>query len=553
MKFCLRAFLLFCLCIGISELAYSQANIPLELPKFSADELNSLEVKAIGINDDLTEVTDKIEELESSRKNKKTNLILFKIPCCGKADLPEEKERELRALYEKRDIKTAQLIEATSVFRGAIGGNVGVDEAKRRIEGSFLNLVGDENLSSDNVDKIYAVAKKRKIAFKKYFVLPDEVEKKISYFKFKATELPNGATLALKGSGETSPLIYTGSNLKDYSGNVGPILGETITVEIIYDKNTSKRNLIFIDDILVSWSGTKKVDRELKGAIEQSAETAGPACGGTDNRKQLNSIDYPFVGRIIYGQKAICTGFILENDLVITAGHCLTIIKEYNVSENGLPDYDFSNVHFELQVSPKSSIWGEPIFSPVEHRFRFAAIATNPTCENCSDTKIFDKEANPPWSKAEDYNIGTDWAVLKIIPATGSAPSIKDYRKKYKLPKIRMPKDENAIKNLSSSAFILGYGKHSVRKKTYTLQSDQGSFNYIPTSNSPTQKAILTYGIHTQRGTSGAPVLVNFRNKYYAVGVHTHGFCDRTETQIGQPINVGMPFLGKFADSVSKY
>lgn len=551
MRFLLKLFIsLLFSTLSIQTNSFGQAVVPLDLPEFSEEDLSALENQTLLLRQELQDVANNINIIESAREKNSINLLFFEIPCCGKADLPAPQEKELRFLFEKRSIATNQLIEATSIYRGALAGSLTADEAQKRLEESYLGLEGAEALTADATTEIYKVAKKRKIAFKKYFSLPDDIDKKISYFQFDPVLLPNGVEMIIEGDMENAPQKFTGDNLMKFDGYIGPVAGQNFSVEIVYPENVSKENLIFVDDILKEWSGVRKVEKDFKGAVEN--ETAGPECGGIDNRQPTDSKNLPFIGRIMYAGEAICTGFIVDGNLVLTAGHCLTTIKEYNESDNNLPAYDFRNVHFELQVPAKSTAYGEPILSSPEHRFRFETLMLPPNCENCSDTGIFEKEANPDWSKASEYNIGADWAVLKITPAPGNSLNIKQYRENNRLSKIRLIKKETDLSAVVENVLIPGYGKSRIPRRRYTLQTDQGKFTYLNSSASPTQKPALVYDIHTTRGTSGAPILLNRNNKYYAIGIHTHGFCDKSEVPTGKPINVGMPISGNLALAIDE-
>ncbi|MCG8688812.1 MAG: T9SS type A sorting domain-containing protein, partial [Desulfobacterales bacterium] len=185
-------------------------------------------------------------------------------------------------------------------------------------------------------------------------------------------------------------------------------------------------------------------------------------CGSKDNRKASND---KAIGRLV---PIGCTGWIIKNGKLVTAGHCVKSsmeILEFNV--------------------PKSSSNGAIRHPAPEHQY------------TVNQGSIVSGSATSQ---------GTDWAVFTVYKNSKTRKSpIQAQGKSYNVVRV------NSAKNIRITGFGVDDGSANQTQQTHVG----------PFSSSNNNK--LYYSTDTRGGNSGSPVIDASTGN--AIGVHTHGGC----------------------------
>jgi len=523
----LKLTLSFFLTFLFAHIVFAQESVPFELPSYSYDELYERNVQLSNLQGELEKISENISKIEKSRKPKSFKLLFFEVPCCGKEPLSVNQVAKKNEFIADR-YSTAQKFEnQLSDYREALRTLLSPDELKsiysRQDDGTdYFNLVPSDN-------SLRELEENKELTLQKTLTLPKEDKlENVSYLYFKPVSFPTGVTLSIKSEPSGKLLNYTGDQLAKIDGEVGPVVGDNIDIMLVYSEGTDKTDLLYISDILVHWEGARKIELSPKFGPEQAAfgaETSGFECGGEDERISVESNKYPFIGRLAYNNDAFCTAFFLQDDLVATAGHCISTIKLGNSRFNkSRPKDDFSKVHFETHV--KASAWqdGSTKISDSEHIFKI--MKGSMKCSSCPDIPTAFPTV-PDWKDANKFPLGKDWAIFKIRPE-GTSFTLDEYKAKYNINDLELV-DFVSKPKASYTGEIVGHGIDNEFTKNRAMQMDSGQITIQSAEISPSGSSILTYGIHTRLGSSGSPVLsLDSGDEGKLLGIHTHGFCEAT-------------------------
>ena len=185
-------------------------------------------------------------------------------------------------------------------------------------------------------------------------------------------------------------------------------------------------------------------------------------CGPTDDR--IASSD-PAVGRIV---SIGCTGWIIPNGSIVTAGHCL--------------DATTANI-LEFNV-PLSNPNGTIVHPGPEDQYSID-----------QSSRVF-----------VNGGIGNDFGVCKVFPNTVTSLMPREAQGAY----------FTLVQDLNSDPIrITGYGVDG-GTANQTQQTNSGP-------NAGSSGTTMRYVVDTEGGNSGSPVIDE--NTHFALGVHTHGGC----------------------------
>lgn len=215
--------------------------------------------------------------------------------------------------------------------------------------------------------------------------------------------------------------------------------------------------------------------------------------------------DRPEVGRLraTPDSKRGCTGFLVSDRCVLSAGHCLEQFHYMDFdladsSASGVPAQALSYNHYEVDqiIAYRREGWGK------------------------------------------------DWAVITIKPnaETGLYPGEVQGHLPYttQLPRWRAPIE------------VIGYGQ-SFHEPTrnYTQQGDQGRVRRVHTRDGLfNEKGRIKYQIDTTDGTSGGPIILLDTGE--VIGVHANGGCNRLFSNAGVSIAVNTDFAQAIKQCLEK-
>lgn len=188
-------------------------------------------------------------------------------------------------------------------------------------------------------------------------------------------------------------------------------------------------------------------------------------CGGIDDRTPSND---PKIGRLVsaINNEIGCTATLIGNGCAITAAHCKGSAK-----------------YIEFDV-PNSNSDGTP---------------NHPESEKIYEVTILD---------SENYGIGNDWMVIKILPnETGELPSRERgfYNVSFNRPMY------------NTHAKITGFGVDVEGDRNGTQQTASGEIQLGEYGNQ------IVHQIDTRGGNSGASIINTETGEI--VGIHTNGGC----------------------------
>lgn len=263
---------------------------------------------------------------------------------------------------------------------------------------------------------------------------------------FSEAELGNRSYLIITSLQDRAWQRLNTVTLKQWQNSSAYFNGDAVRIEL-YAARYDRELFFRIDEVMVGeWASNSPIESQ---------------CGPTDDRIPSND---PRAGRLM---SIGCTGWIITNGALITAGHCLGgTVMQFNVPMS-LPN------------------------GTVQH----------PGPE--------DQYAVDPASKlGYGSGVGNDWGVFQVFnnSVTGLHPIVAQ-----------------------GAAFtvVQDLGPDSIRITGYGVDSSPPSYNQIQQThvgpNAGSSGTTMRYVTDTEGGNSGSPVIDEATNR--AVGVHTHGGC----------------------------
>ena len=219
-------------------------------------------------------------------------------------------------------------------------------------------------------------------------------------------------------------------------------------------------------------------------AVPKTAENVEPMpqeiCGDADTRVPS---DYRAVGRIMPNEGDVpCTGFILHNGRLATAGHC--------VDDGGLQYVGF-NV-------PASQDDGTMV--PVAARDRYNVIQDSIVYEN----------------NKGDHHDPADWALFRVQPnAVSDQMPLEAQGASFQITQ--------DLPHVGDTVIVIGYGRDNPRPtRNYVQQEARGPVTEI--ENDEAADVVIEYRADTMSGCSGGPV-VRDNAPGTAIAIHMAGTC----------------------------
>ncbi len=191
-------------------------------------------------------------------------------------------------------------------------------------------------------------------------------------------------------------------------------------------------------------------------------------CGSTDDRQLSNQ---PATGRLL---NVGCTGWIIPNGKIVSAGHCISSAGSVNVMQ------------FNVPLSLPNGTLQHP---PPEHQY--SADVT---------TRVF-----------SNSGVGNDWGVFEVFPNSVTGLMPKQAQNAFYVLK----QDLGPV-----SIRITGYGTTSpANERNQAQQTHVGP-------NAGSSGTTMRYRTDTTGGNSGSPIVDEATGM--SVGVHSHGGCTST-------------------------
>lgn len=263
---------------------------------------------------------------------------------------------------------------------------------------------------------------------------------------FSDAELGNRSYLILTSLQDGAWQRLNAVTLKQWQNSSAYFNGDAVKIELFAAPDD--RNLfVRIDEVMAGeWASSNPIESQ---------------CGPTDDRIPS---DDPRAGRLM---SIGCTGWIITNGALVTAGHCLGgTVMQFNVPMS-LPNGTVQHPGPEDQYS-----------------------------------------VDPASKLGYGSGIGNDWGVFQVFnnSVTGLHPIVAQ-----------------------GAAFdiVQDYTPDSIRITGYGVDSSPQSYNQIQQThagpNAGSSGTTMRYVTDTEGGNSGSPIIDEATNR--AVGVHTHGGC----------------------------
>lgn len=250
--------------------------------------------------------------------------------------------------------------------------------------------------------------------------------------------------------GETQEL--DAQQLKKWGNASAYFNGNEFTIQVIKDSRDQGKVFVNIDQVIAGF------------APDQSNQSQ---CGSTDNRTLFTD---DAIGRIV---PIGCTGWLITNGKMVTAGHCATSsaqILEFNV--------------------PASNSNGSINHPPVADQF-------------------------PINQSSSQSGASHDWAVFDLNQNSLGETAL-----------VRQGKSFNVVQGATtgnvSTVRITGFGVERTSNSPYDPERNQVSQTHTGALNTANGTKIY-YNADTEGGNSGSPVIDEATGN--AIGVHTHGGC----------------------------
>jgi V8-like Glu-specific endopeptidase len=269
----------------------------------------------------------------------------------------------------------------------------------------------------------------------------------------EAISLPAGSFLRMTSSLDGAVQRHDGRTIVDWQGWSAAFNGGEVVLELVAAPG-SIGNRVVVDEVTRGLPGTPATES---------------ICGPTDDRALSSD---PREGRLFVG----CTGWMIGQDLMLTAGHC---------TASGSPVIEF-NV-------PLSTTGGSVVRSHPDDQYPFTIL------------------------NRLNGGVGADWSVQRVGPNSnhGQLPTQRNGGQWYTLGAVPSSPAGQNIR-------ITGYGSTSspVSPTWYLAQKTHlGTLSTIGGTS-------LCYATDTTGGNSGSPVI--HENTGHAIGIHTHGGCSST-------------------------
>ena len=327
----------------------------------------------------------------------------------------------------KKNVKKARLFIAGVLLVTAIDG-FAQDEFKRHAKTTNIELNADLVKSKGGNQQIRETISEKDAVWLRLF--------------FEDVNLGAKSTITITSDEDGASQTLDAKSFKEWNYSTAYFNGDQLTITL---------------NVADGEENIKATIKELSIGDPESASKS--QCGFNDDRR---ASDDKAIGRMA---PTGCTGWIIRNGRLVTAGHCV------------------GNLQLIMFNVPKSRSNGTKVFPGPEHQYPI--------------TSVFSKPNDPG---------ETDWAVMTAgkNSQTGLTP-IQGQGKSY-----------NVVRNQPVGPItITGFG------------SDTGSDNQTQqTHTAPFQNATnsrVTYVTDTTGGNSGSPIIDATGN---AVGVHTFGACN---------------------------
>lgn len=268
--------------------------------------------------------------------------------------------------------------------------------------------------------------------------------------KFGEFALPGTSHVRLRSTLDQAVQLHDARSLRTWFGQSALFNGDEIVLELVAGPETTG-NRILLDEV-------------VRGLFSHEDSI----CGTVDNR-QLSSD--PRQGRLNGG----CTGWMVSQDIALTAGHCVS-----SASATGVLSFNV----------PLSSSTGSTVQSHPNDQYPFQVLARL------------------------NAGIGADWAVCRVSTnsTTGQLPTQANGGQWYQLGFVPGATAGNNIR-------ITGYGTVSSPVSPTWNQVQKTHVGPLAQINSTS----LRYATDTTGGNSGSPVI--HENTGEAIGIHTHAGC----------------------------
>ena len=337
--------------------------------------------------------------------------------------------------------------------------------------------------------------------------------------QFTDFQLGDYGTLTIRDATNESQ-IFTQNQLEAWEGVTGIFKGSQLTVSLASGKNNtatleeiiiglptqtdpSDSSAPFIPQSLLNILGEdprQYISRDLlrqpdlvrqpENLVRQpeNFDEIQAICEAGDER--VSSTD-PRVGRIM---KVGCTGWIIQDGRLLTAGHCITPSAQ--------------TIEFNV---PRSKVDGTPV--PSAKRDEYRIIKESIVSQNTSS--------------------GDDWAVFRVEPnsETGLTP-IEAQGGAFQISNTLKP-SRVRVTGYGSDGPAPDFGKGVFSPKNDDNLTQQTHVGEVilstngDSTNTNNENEELTYRVDTQGANSGSPLIAEGINNV-AIGIHTAGGCQQT-------------------------
>ena len=303
---------------------------------------------------------------------------------------------------------------------------------------------------------------------------------------FSDYNLGNRSYITLTSQKDGSQQILDAEKLEQWQKSSALFNGDAVDIELYLDPEDSDIYVLMEYVTAGIWMEDMPISKSL--------------CDGDDDR--VASSDSR-IGRLLAGG---CTGFLISNGAVLTAGHC----TDFDPDKDGplLPDgvLDLNGV-IEFNI-------------PASHPDGTVNMAL-------ADDQYAIDTGNVTWNyDGSGQGLGKDWSVFAIFPNTNN-----DDRAHITRGFIRMTRESPAVGN---TIRITGCGADDDppgstgdrNAQNKTEQTDTGAYQGESSSGSNFWQR---HRADTRGASSGSPILWNYYN--IAIGIHTNGGCDGTSNE----------------------
>lgn len=299
--------------------------------------------------------------------------------------------------------------------------------------------------------------------------------------KFSEVELGEGSRLILRSAEDGAQQVITADKANEWDGRSAIFNGPAVEVILERARGDDQAGYeIESKTVVPRLDAEERIDviEERQGTEERASQEA--ICGPDDDREPSSD---PRVGRII---PVGCTGWIGENNKLLTAGHC--------VDPNNPSDMDL----LEFNV-PESTAAGVIKYAAPQDQYKIR-----------TETIVFQDDG--------DGEEGKDWAVFEVERNTETDRLPSEAQGGFFLLSNAAP--QGAVR-------ITGFGLDSTpRSRNQTQQTHNAdSINVVEAEEND---VVVSYMADTRPGNSGSPIISVKEGGQgdTAYGIHTNGGCD---------------------------